>query len=128
MSGVTVPTMMTSTSVGCDAARRQALLRRLRAHVAHALSLGQHVPLADAGALHDPLVVGVYHFFEVLIGQNIGGNVGSERGNLGAPAHHGANGEGQCISPCANLIAVTLTSRPAPRVRRPAGSPSITDP
>ena len=72
MSGVTVPTMMASTSVGRNAARGQAFLRRFRADVADAQSLGQHVPLADTGPLHDPLVVGVHHFFEVLIGEHIG--------------------------------------------------------
>ena len=103
MSGVTVPTMMTSTSVGCNAARRQTLLRRLDAHIADALSLGQHVPLADTGPLHDPLVVGVHHLFEVFIGQHIGGNVGAERRNLGATAHHGTNGEAQCFFSLRNL-------------------------
>ena len=65
MSGVTVPTMITSTSLGLDAARSEAFFRRLSADIAHALARGQHVPLADAGTLHDPLVVGVHHFFEV---------------------------------------------------------------
>ena len=100
MSGVTVPTMMHSTSLGLNAARRQALLRRLRADVAHAQPLGQHVPLLDPSALHNPLVVGIHHFFEVLIGQNLRRNVGSERRNLRAPAHHRTNGKAQCISPC----------------------------
>ena len=100
MSGVTVPTMMTSTSLGADAARGEAFFCGLSADVAHAFARRELVPLADPGALHDPLVAGFYHFFEVLIGDHIGRNVGSERRNLGAPAHDGANGQAQCISPC----------------------------
>ena len=105
MSGVTVPTMITSTSAGRDAARGQALLGGFNAHVADALPLGQHMALADAGALHDPLIVGIHHFFEILIGENLRGDIGAERGDLGAPAHHGTNGEGQCISPCGAFSA-----------------------
>ncbi len=100
MSGVTVPTMMTSTSLGADAARGQAFFRGFRAHIAHAQAGGELVTRLDPGALRDPLVACFHHLFEVLIGDHVGRNVGSERRNLGAAAHHGANGKAQCISPC----------------------------
>ena len=141
MSGVTVPTMMTSTSVGCDAARGQAFFCGLNADVADAQSLGEHVPLADTGPLDDPLVVGVDHLFEVLIGENLGGNVGAERRNLGAAAHHGTNGEAQWTSPCganpesvlrpaAHILGKLATAcghtEPRPRLKTRAGAQKST--
>ena len=83
-----------------NAARGETLLRGLCAHVAHAQPRRQLVPLADPRALHDPLVAGLHYFFKVFIGDHIGRDVGSERRDFGAPAHDGANGKAQCISPC----------------------------
>jgi hypothetical protein len=93
MSGVTVLARR-------NPPRRQAFFRRLRADIAYAQSLRQYMTLTDARPLHDPLVAGFHQFFEVLIGQHAGRNVGAERCDLGAPAHHGANGKAQWFSPC----------------------------
>lgn len=40
------------------------------------------VPFADAGALQDPFVARVHHFFEIVIGEDTGGNVGRQTRNL----------------------------------------------
>jgi hypothetical protein len=52
---------------------------------------------ANPGALNDPLVVGVYHLFKILIGDDFGGNVSAERGNFGSAAHDGADGKAQFV-------------------------------
>jgi len=87
-----------------DAARRQALLRRFHAHVARAQALGKHVTLANASAGEDPLVGGVDHLFQVLIGEHLGRNICAEGRDLGATAHHGTNGESQSKSPCRHKL------------------------
>ena len=78
MSGVTVPTMITSTSLGSMPRAARHFFAASTQMSLTPLPLGEHVAFLDAGALHDPLVVGVHHFFEVLIGKNLRGNVGSE--------------------------------------------------
>jgi hypothetical protein len=40
--------------------------------------------LADADALHDPLIVGVDKFFEVGVGEKAGRDVGAESADLNA--------------------------------------------
>jgi hypothetical protein len=40
--------------------------------------------LANADALHDPLIIGVDKFFEVGVGQKAGRNVGAESADLNA--------------------------------------------
>ena len=68
-------------------------------------SLGQHVALADTGALHDPLVIGIHQLFQILIRDDLGRDVRSKRRNLGAAAHNRANGEAQGTSPCGAKLA-----------------------
>ena len=84
MSGVTVPTTMRSTSCrskGCDSCR---FFTASTARSLAATPLSDQMALADAGALQDPLVGGVDHLFQVLIGQNARRNVGAESGDFGA--------------------------------------------
>jgi hypothetical protein len=40
--------------------------------------------LTDSGAFQDPLVGGINHFLEVLIGKNAGRNVSAESSDFGA--------------------------------------------
>ena len=83
MSGVTVHTMMASIS---DA----SIPRCASAHFAAAIAMSEvaisgfgDVPLANPGALHDPLIAGVHQLFQVLIGQNSWRSIAPERGDLG---------------------------------------------
>ncbi len=94
MSGVTVPTMMHSTSRRRNPPRRQAFLRRLRADIAHAQPLGQHMPLADSRPTQNPLVVGVHQSFRGLDWSIHRGDVGAQRRDLCARAHNRANSQG----------------------------------
>ena len=80
--GVTVATMMTSTSVGWMPRAARQLRGGFDGKVAGGDALVDEVAFADAGALDDPLVVGVDHFFEVGVGQQAGRNVGSDGRNL----------------------------------------------
>ena len=47
-------------------------------------ALVHDVALANAGALDDPVIGGFDHFFEIVVGQKAGRNVGAESGDLGA--------------------------------------------
>ena len=40
------------------------------------------MPFADAGALHDPLIVGLHQLFEVLVGEHAGRGIAAERGDF----------------------------------------------
>ena len=112
MSGVTVPTMIISTSLA-------SIPRAAR----HFFAASVHIsltpsPLAstcrslDTSPLHNPLVVGIHHLFQVLIGKHLGRNVGPKRRNLRATAHHGANVQAQCISPSGTGGRSASRSRP----------------
>ncbi len=83
MSGVTVATMIASISLGVDAALRETLLRGFGGKIAGGDTLLHDVTLADAGALHDPLVVGIHHLFEVGVRQQLRRNVYTQRTDLG---------------------------------------------
>ena len=48
------------------------------------LSFFYYVALANASTIDDPLIGGINHFFQVLITENLRGDIGSESGNLGA--------------------------------------------
>ena len=82
MSGVTVQTMIASSSVAsmprCASAQRAASIAMSEV----AISGRGDVALADAGALHDPLVVGVDHLFQVLIGQHARRRIAPERADF----------------------------------------------
>jgi len=108
---------------GLDAARRQALLCSLNADVAHTLAGSEDMAFLDAGALHDPLIVGVHHFFEVFIGKNLGRDISSEGAYLGAPAHYGTHGKAQCISPCGADNGVPLATNHLTAARLSGFSP-----
>ena len=69
-SGVTVQTMMASSSGGVDAALRQRAPGGLHRHVGSRHLRIRDVALADAGALQDPLVVGIDHLFQILVGEH----------------------------------------------------------
>ena len=64
--------------------RLQQILDRFDGQIAGGNSLVDQVTLADSGAFQDPLVGGVHHFFQVLIGEDARRDVGTESGNLGA--------------------------------------------
>ena len=74
-----------------DVVRRQAgtldrECRRLFAQIGRRDTLVDDVPLADADALHDPLVVGVDDFLEIRIRQHLRRHVRRQRRNLGRPS------------------------------------------
>src|SRR5207247_3142838 len=58
----------------------------LGGHIRSKLVLRREAPLLDAGARRDPFVGGVHHFFELLIGEDFGGDVGADAGNGTGPA------------------------------------------
>ncbi len=83
MSGVTVHTMMASTSLA-------SMPRCASAHWAASMAMSEvamsgvgDVALADTGALENPLVVGLYQLFEVLIGEDTRRGIATERGDFG---------------------------------------------
>ena len=78
MSGVTVPTMITSMSSGVRPACVDRLPRRFRRQVARRHAGIDDVPLADAGALHDPLVGRLDHLLEIGVGQQARRHVGRQ--------------------------------------------------
>ena len=84
MSGVTVPTIIASRSEGFDAAFGERFLRRLHRKIAGRNPFVDEMTLADADALHDPLVIGVDNFFEIGVGEKAGRNVGAESADLNA--------------------------------------------
>ena len=79
MSGVVVPTMMTPMSSALMPGLRERLDRRLLRQVRRGHAGIDDVALADAGALQDPLVVGVDHALEIVVGQQPRRHVGGER-------------------------------------------------
>ena len=85
MSGVTVQTMMASRSrwPRCRAAA-SAHRRRLDRHVGGGHLGRGDVALANARALQNPLVVGLDHLFQVLIGQHARRRVATERADFGS--------------------------------------------
>ena len=85
MSGVVVPTMMTPMSSGVDAGLRDRLDRRLLREVGRRHARIDDVALADAGALQDPLVVGVDHPLEIVVGQQPRRHVGGEPADADRP-------------------------------------------
>ena len=70
MSGVTVQTRMASSSGGVDAALRQRALGRFDRHIGGGHVRVGDMPLRDPGALQNPLIVGLDHLFEIVIGQD----------------------------------------------------------
>ena len=62
----------------------QQLLDRFDGEVAGGNALVGNVALANARALQDPLVGGLDHVFQVLIGEDARRDVGSERSDFGA--------------------------------------------
>ena len=78
MSGVTVPTMITSMSSGVRPALLDRLARRLRRQIARRHAGIDDVALADAGALHDPLVGRLDHLLEVGVGEHARRHVGGQ--------------------------------------------------
>ena len=84
MSGVVVPTTMKSMSSGVSPAVSIALQRRLAREIRRRDAGIDDVALADAGALHDPLVAGVDHLLEVGVGQHARRHVGREAGDARA--------------------------------------------
>ena len=91
MSGVTVPTMIASMSVGAQAALRQGFLGRFDGQIAGGDAFVHDMAFANADARHDPLVGGLDHFFQVGIGQQAGRDIGAEGADLGADRL------GQCV-------------------------------
>ena len=83
MSGVTVATMMASRSEAAMP-RSASAFARPRPPVAGRHTLVHEVAFADADPLHDPLVVGVDHLFQVGVGEKAGWNVGAESADLNA--------------------------------------------
>src|SRR5881392_2129920 len=67
ISGVMVATMISSMSLGSSPAATMA--RRLGAERRGRLPRPGDPPLADARPLHDPLVAGLDHFRQVVVGQ-----------------------------------------------------------
>ncbi len=67
-----------------DAALGERFLRRLDRQIAGRNSLVHDVTFANADALHDPLIVGIDHLFEVGVGEKAGWNVGAESADLNA--------------------------------------------
>ena len=84
MSGVTVATMMTSTSAGEMPRFGKADLCGFNGEVAGGGAGGDDVALADAGALGDPLIRGGDHGFEVFVGEELGWDVDPDGGDFGA--------------------------------------------
>ncbi len=80
MSGVTVQTRIASSSDAVDAALLERDLGGLDGHVRSGDAGGGDVALRNSDALHNPLVGGVDHLFEILIGQHVGRSVAAQRG------------------------------------------------
>ncbi len=76
MSGVTVPTMITSRPDASIPRHAQADSRSLHRQVAGGLTLFDEMPLQDSGALHNPIRTGIHHLFKIGIAQHAGRNVG----------------------------------------------------
>ncbi len=64
--------------------RFQQILHGSHSQIAGGYSFVDQVTLADSGALQDPLIGGVDHLFQVLIGKDARRNVGAESSNFGA--------------------------------------------
>ena len=71
MSGVTVATMITSTSLAVDPALLQAHRAASTARSLVATPLLHNVPFADSRPLRNPLVVGRDHLLQVSIRQQL---------------------------------------------------------
>ena len=84
MSGVTVPTMIRSMSSGVRPARSIAALRGLGREVGRRHAGVHDVPLADPGALHDPVVRGLDELLEICVGQQARRHIGRKALDLGS--------------------------------------------
>ncbi len=67
-----------------DRMRLHQLLNRFHGEIAGGNALVHQMALADPRAFQDPLIGGINHFFQVLIGEDAGRNVGAKRCDLGA--------------------------------------------
>jgi hypothetical protein len=90
MSGVTVATMMSSSSVRADPAPAQRLAGRFRGDRARAGARLDVVALLDPGPRADPLVRGVDQLHDVVVGHDALGDVGPERRDRGPSLAHAA--------------------------------------
>ncbi len=81
-SGVTVQTMMASISDAVDAALREGALGGLDGHIGSGHFRARDMAFADAGAVHNPLVVGLDHFLQVLVGEKAGRGVAPQRADF----------------------------------------------
>ena len=75
--------MIASNSGTVDAAPRERAFRGLNGHIGGRDVFIGDVALANAGTLDNPLVVGLDHFFQIVISQNARRNVATERSNFG---------------------------------------------
>src|SRR5206468_3351507 len=71
---------------GLDSRALEGLLRRPDGEVGGRLGLVDDVPLADAGALDDPLVRGLHHPLELLVGEDALRGIGTDTDDL-CPGH-----------------------------------------
>ena len=81
-SGVTVQTMIASSSVASIAALRQRALRGRDRHVGGRHFRFGNVAFTDSRALHDPLVVRIDELFQVLIGEHSRRRIAPERADF----------------------------------------------
>ena len=81
MSGVTVATMSRSMSFAVDAGLRERGRARGQREVGERLLLRGDAPLADAGALEDPLVGGVDVLRELVVRDHAVRHVAAEPGD-----------------------------------------------
>ena len=91
MSGVTVQTRIAFTSVRVDPALGQRAAGGLKRQIGGRHTGVRNVPLANADAVHNPLVVGLDQLFQILIRQNVGWRVATERSDFRL---------GQFVVPC----------------------------
>ena len=68
--------------LGIKAAVFKRLARRADCHCAGIFPLGAETPLADAGAGGDPFVAGLHNLAQIVVGHNLGGQVGPGRNQL----------------------------------------------
>src|SRR5262249_46863157 len=61
----------------------ESLVRRLAGKIGRGRALVDDMALPDSGALHDPLIVGFHHLFQVLIRQQAGWHVGAKGTDFG---------------------------------------------
>jgi hypothetical protein len=82
-SGVVVATSSRSRSLGCRPAASSAARAAAVARSLVSFTLCGDMALADAGALYDPLVIGIDQFLEVRIGQDVCGKITARAENSG---------------------------------------------